>query len=184
MQGDSSPTEDAFIEKKDRDHGSSSEEDVGMHLFYFKIGKSEFEDICMNSDTSSSEGECEDVCMHPDTSSSEDDCKDVSMHSKSDLPVNQYVRNEFNNFKTKIALICGVGWVPLKNSAWDETVDLDFSLRCKAYMRDRKCHKGGYCGKLHTFPWEDKIVCKYYKAGACERGAAECWFWHPFRLTL
>ena len=61
----------------------------------------------------------------------------------------------------------------------DETVDIHFARRCKEYMYGFRCHRGDCCDKMHKFPREDKILCKYFKTGECSRGATECWFWHP-----
>ena len=51
--------------------------------------------------------------------------------------------------------------------------------RCVAYMSGYKCHKGEYCDRYHRFPREDKVVCKDFKEGGCQRPASECWYHHP-----
>ncbi|CAL4236905.1 unnamed protein product, partial [Meganyctiphanes norvegica] len=126
----------------------------------------------------------------------------AGMSSSCEEPMTKYIRNEsmkyvFNN-KDSIIIInpttfsddgkdkqhsihrtCGVEHENPEYSELDETVDMDIALRCAVYMSGFKCHKGDYCDKLHRFPREDRVMCKYHIAEGCERTASDCWFWHP-----
>ena len=66
------------------------------------------------------------------------------------------------------------------NSPYDffyETVDT--TPRCRAHLLGQKCFKGDFCNKSHSYPKEDKILCKYYREKRCSRTASDCWFYHP-----
>ena len=60
----------------------------------------------------------------------------------------------------------------------DETVDME--KRCLTYMLGYKCHKGEFCDAVHRLPREDKVLCKFFKEGKCNRGS-QCWYFHPFQ---
>ena len=64
---------------------------------------------------------------------------------------------------------------------YDETVDT--TPRCRAHLLGQKCFKGEYCNKSHSYPKEDKILCKYYREKRCSRTASDCWFYHPKQLV-
>ena len=66
-----------------------------------------------------------------------------------------------------------------EHSELDQTIDIDINRRCTVYMSGLKCHKGDYCDKIHRYPREDKVLCKYINGKGCTRPAYDCWFWHP-----
>ena len=56
---------------------------------------------------------------------------------------------------------------------------IDTTPRCRAHLLGQKCFKGEFCERTHSYPREDKILCKYYRENRCSRTASDCWFYHP-----
>ena len=61
----------------------------------------------------------------------------------------------------------------------DETIDME--KRCLTFMQGYRCHKGDFCDRVHRLPREDKVLCRLFKEGKCNREASHCWYFHPFK---
>ena len=98
-----------------------------------------------------------------------------------------YIRDESLNFNYHVATQhkrinnekSKTDQIDDNNIGYDDTIDVTTTRRCQVYMTGYRCHKGDYCDKLHRFPKEDGVVCKYFKGKGCTRDAKSCWFLHP-----
>ena len=59
----------------------------------------------------------------------------------------------------------------------------DMTARCRTYLNGYLCQNGDYCSKSHSYPRDDKVLCRDFKYGMCNRTASKCWYFHPGQVV-
>ena len=95
--------------------------------------------------------------------------------------MSRYIRYETSHYKSSNANVDDSDYKDIhnfENNDIGETIDME--NRCLIYMQGYRCHKGDYCDRIHLTR-EDRVLCRLFKEGRCNREASHCWYFHPFK---